>query len=307
MTDILLAVRNGEAYLPALLESVLTQSESDIRLLCRDDGSADASRAVLSAAAAEDGRIAVIGGAPAGSAAGNFFALLRESRAEYAAFCDQDDVWHHDKLEKSLRAMHEAEERFGRDTPILVHTDLRVTDAAGHVTAESMMALQNLCPERDSLARLLCQSLVTGCTVLINAPLRRLCLSALPERCLMHDWWLSLLAAAFGHIVYLDEAAIDYRQHGDNAVGVKKVHSAEYVLNRLRRPAAVKKAVTDTYAQSAELLRLFGERMDAEPRALVAGYAGLPALGKLRRIRTAKKLGTLKCGVLRRAGQLLFL
>ena len=43
-------------------------------------------------------------------------------------FCDQDDVWYHDKVEKTFRKMIELEEEFGKTTPCLVHTDLTVVD-----------------------------------------------------------------------------------------------------------------------------------------------------------------------------------
>lgn len=43
-------------------------------------------------------------------------------------FCDQDDVWHPDKVEKTMRALLEAEDEAGTDTPVLVFTDLTPVD-----------------------------------------------------------------------------------------------------------------------------------------------------------------------------------
>lgn len=306
MTDILLAVYNGERYLPALSQSLRSQSCGDFRVLCRDDGSRDNSPALLARLEREDKRFRIIYGSPSGSASGCFFALLRSSDAPYTMFCDHDDVWHADKLEKTLRAMKEAEAKYGADTPLLVHSDLRVVDAVLREIAPSMMDYQQLCPSEDSLPRLLCQSLVSGCTVMINAPLRRLINEHPGESCLMYDWWISLAAAAFGKIIYLPEATVDYRQHGSNQVGAQNSRSAAYILQKLRSGSA-KKALTGTYAQAAAFSAAFGDLLPKAQAALFRDYAALPEKSKLQRIKSVRRMGTLKCGTLRRLGQYWFI
>lgn len=306
MIDILLAAYNGERYLPALSRSLRSQSFADFTVLCRDDGSRDATPSLLAALEREDKRFRLIYGRPTGSASGCFFALLRSSDAPYTMFCDQDDVWHEDKVEKTLQTMREAESRYGADTPILVHTDLRVVDAVLRELSPSMMALQQLSPENASLPRLLCHSLVSGCTVMINAPLRRLLLSRLPADCLMYDWWMSLAAAAFGRIVYLPEATIDYRQHKGNQVGAKDVRSPAYVLEKLRGGSAAQ-SLQGTYRQAAAFAACFGDILPRQSAELLRSYAALPQMNKLQRIQTVRRLGTLKCGTLRRLGQYWFL
>lgn len=306
MIDILLAAYNGERYLPALARSLRSQSFGDFTVLCRDDGSRDATAAQLAALEREDKRFRLVYGSPSGSASGCFFALLRSSDAPYTMFCDQDDVWHTDKVEKTLAAMQAAEKKYGADTPLLVHTDLRVVDAVLREISPSMMALQQLFPGDDSLPRLLCQSLVSGCTVMINAPLRRLVAGHLPESCLMYDWWLSLAAAAFGRIVYLDEATIDYRQHAGNQVGAKDIRSLAAVSEKLRSGSA-RKSLYGTYAQAAAFAAAFEGILPRQKAELIRDYAAVPEQGKLGRIQTVRRLRTLKCGTLRRLGQYWFI
>jgi hypothetical protein len=65
---------------------------------------------------------------------------------------------------------------------------------------------------------MLVQNLVTGCTVLGNHSLLLQGLP-IPEEALMHDFWLGLVAAAFGLLVPLDETTVGYRQHEQNANG----------------------------------------------------------------------------------------
>jgi cellulose synthase/poly-beta-1,6-N-acetylglucosamine synthase-like glycosyltransferase len=45
--DVILAVWNGQDYLPAMLDSLLSQTTSDFNVLVRDDGSTDGSLEIL--------------------------------------------------------------------------------------------------------------------------------------------------------------------------------------------------------------------------------------------------------------------
>lgn len=79
MITILLACYNGKEYLPAQLDSILTQNtQAAFSVLIRDDGSTDGSWEVLEDYAGRyPERITLLPKTqPTGSAKGNFFALL---------------------------------------------------------------------------------------------------------------------------------------------------------------------------------------------------------------------------------------
>ena len=122
---VLLTAYNGAAYLPAQLSSLCAQVVSFTAIL-RDDGSADDTPALLAAQCHQDARfrLSSTSGVHLG-AVGGFFALMREAADSGApvALCDQDDIWHPDKLTRLQAALSDAEARFGADTPILVHSD----------------------------------------------------------------------------------------------------------------------------------------------------------------------------------------
>lgn len=128
---VLLTAYNGAAYLPAQLSSLCAQVVSFTAIL-RDDGSADDTPALLAAQCHQDARfrLSPTSGVHLG-AVGGFFALMREAADSGApvALCDQDDIWHPDKLTRLHAALSDAEARFGADTPILVHSDARIVDA----------------------------------------------------------------------------------------------------------------------------------------------------------------------------------
>lgn len=104
---VILATFNGEKWLGQQLASLCTQSYDDWHLYVRDDGSSDATLEVLKKARVPEGKWTVLDprGGPTGSAAANFFtALCALDLADfgYVAFCDQDDIWAPDKLERAV-------------------------------------------------------------------------------------------------------------------------------------------------------------------------------------------------------------
>ena len=304
---ILLAAYQGAAFLPAQLDSLLLQTYPDLEIVVSDDGSTDGSAEILGEyAAAHPEKIRYYrSGRRFGSSQAHFLHLLRRfGDAPYLMFCDQDDVWHRDKAARTLEALRA--QCPDPSVPALIHTDLRVVDRDLRQISPSFLHLSGLDGEALSLPRLLTQNVVTGCTVLINRALSELFRAAPePENILMHDWYLALLAAACGKIFFLDEATMDYRQHGANVVGAKNVRSPGYVFRKLLQSGA-RKAFLDTTAQAASLLAAFSPAMPEANREILRQYSRLPACSKWRRMQIYRRFGFWKQGLPRRAGQILF-
>ncbi len=230
---VLLPVYNGARFLAEQLDSILAQTAADLLILCRDDGSSDDSAAILDRYADQHPRQVRVLRDDLGNlgARANFSKLMQAAVGldvspantagpTYFALSDQDDVWHADKLARLLPAMHRLERGDAR-VPALVHGDLRVVDENGGVIAPSMAAFQGLRPDRDSFAAQLISNTVTGCTALMNRALLERS-TPVPPQSIMHDWWISLVASAFGRRAYLGEALLDYRQHANNTIGAKE-------------------------------------------------------------------------------------
>jgi glycosyltransferase involved in cell wall biosynthesis len=305
--EILLATHDGERFLGAQVESVLRQTSTDWSLIIRDDCSRDGTVDIARRyAAAHPDRIRVDERAtPSGSAKASFLELLADSTAPYVMFCDQDDVWLDDKVEVTLAAMQDLERRHGAQTPLLVHTDLTVTDADLAVTAPSMAAAQQLAVHDTRLPRVLTQNVVTGCTVMANRALVDLVRPPF-DAVAMHDWWLATIATALGAVGYVDRPTVLYRQHGDNTVGARPSRSLRYRLDRLLDKEGVTASLAASYAQAAAFGAAFGERLTPEQARLVAEFASIPRLGKLARLRVIRRFGFWKNTAARRLGQVLY-
>ncbi len=238
MLSVALCTYHGEKYIGAQLNSLALQSLLPDELVAADDSRDLETRKLLEGFAEQASfpvRILPAASAPRGIVR-NFSLAVEQCEGDYIALCDQDDIWMSHKLAVSMECMKGMERRLGKETPILIHSDLMTVDGEGHPLSSSMMKSQGIANEEDmaeALKVLLVQNYVTGCTVLMNQSLKQLA-CPFPDKIVMHDWWLALLAASCGYIGYVAEPTIGYRQHGDNNVGAKRYFSLQSVCKAFR-------------------------------------------------------------------------
>ena len=300
---ILLASCNGEKFIAEQIESLLKQTETGWELFVHDDGSTDRTPEILRRFEARvPDRIHVLDGPPCGGAKDNFLWMMRDVRAPYVMFCDQDDVWLPEKVELTLGEMKRLEVKHGGEKPLLVFTDLRVTDERLNPIAERLSAYQKLDSGRIKPQELMIQNVVTGCTVMLNRALAALAIR--PESTagiIMHDWWCALIGASFGAVSYVDRALVLYRQHGGNSVGTKNLNSPRYLTARIRRPADIKKSLLATQRQATLLAETF-----PAADAVFREYGQLSGRRKGERLWFYTKNGIQKSGWQRNLGLLIW-
>ncbi len=98
---------NCAGFIGETIESVLAQSYRNWELLITDDCSTDGSREIISEYVRKDSRIRLLcldKNSGAGVARNN---SIREAKGRFIAFCDSDDRWYPEKLEKQLSFMAE--------------------------------------------------------------------------------------------------------------------------------------------------------------------------------------------------------
>ncbi len=256
MICILLSTYNGHRFLAEQVESIRRQSYSKWRLLIRDDGSSDGTLELLHNIVAEDPRIQFLGKQENLGAAASYLQLMSEARlSDYYAFCDQDDVWDEDKLERGVNSLAD----FG-NRPAMYCARLRLVDEK-----LNPLGLSRPPTVGPSYANALLQNIATGCTLMLNRAAFQLIKSKLPasNRVVMHDWWCYLVVAAFGMVVYDSHPTISYRQHEANTVG--EFQGLSYWLNRFQRH---RKSCQNNPLphQLAEFQRLWGETLKLEKR-----------------------------------------
>lgn len=199
--------------------------------------------------------------------------------------CDQDDVWNPDKIEITFHEMKRMEKLHGPETPILVHTDLRVVDSNLNGINPSLKKMLDVDYSRTQLHHLLSQNILTGCTAMLNRPLCDL-INEEPKYCVIHDWWIMLVASCFGFISSLDVQTIQYRQHNNNSIGAADVKSLKYRIHKMLRSDEIRAAIGRTYPQAQCLLDTYSDKLTKEQIELIKKYVAIPDQPKIQRIRT---------------------
>lgn len=106
LVSILVPVYNAAAFLEETVLSVLAQSHGEWELLLIDDGSTDATGALLRSLSQIDPRIRIFRQANSGTQAARNLGL-EHARGEWIALLDHDDIWLPRKLERQLEVARE--------------------------------------------------------------------------------------------------------------------------------------------------------------------------------------------------------
>ena len=212
---IFMCTYNGERFLEAQLDSLYAQSCKQWTLYVSDDGSTDATLEIINSYQYKWGKEKIqyrVG--PQKGFAQNFLSLACDPsiKADYYAFCDQDDVWLPEKL--SVAIEHIAFE----SSP----GELYVYSGRTTYTDENLkpIGFSPLFVFPRTFRNALIQSIAGGNTMVFNQSTKTLLEKVGMVPTPSHDWWLYQLVTGAGGIMYYDpKPYILYRQHDSSLVG----------------------------------------------------------------------------------------
>jgi rhamnosyltransferase len=227
---VLLATYNGAHWIRSQIESILRQEEVDVAIVARDDRSSDSTSVEICALATRDSRIvSSCATEPSGSAARNFFSLIRSESGknfDFVAFADQDDVWNEDKLRRACCAL-QGTAYSGYSSAVL----------AEWPNGKAIVLRQR---DKQTVSDFLFEGAGQGCTFVISRAfyerLRSFAIenSNLVDSVHYHDWAVYALARSWGLRWKFDPIpTIHYRQHGGNDTGART--DIKGITTRLRR------------------------------------------------------------------------
>lgn len=227
--SIALATYNGEPFLMEQLESLAQQTLLPAELVVSDDGSTDKTIEIVRefAAHAPFDVVVLEHGARLNYRL-NFRRAAKHCSGDLIAFCDQDDVWVPNKLERMVRV-------FSGSKVQLAYHNAVVSGPEGtrllHLAEEEEAALrvQPMAPFKSP----------NGLLVLFRSDLRRfddLWDNSIDQNegdaVLAHDQWYFFIARALGEVRFIDEPLVLYRQHAGNTLGVVTKASLRDRLSR---------------------------------------------------------------------------
>ena len=148
---------------------------------------------------------------------------------------------------------------------------------------------------------------ITGCTMMINRELAKKCLP-IPNECIMHDWWIALIASAFGKIDYISESTIKYRQHSFNDTGAKKYNYRNiYIkaLNLLFGDELYIKHLRKNIKQAESFLDSYKNDLDKDTISMLEDFLNIENKSFFEKRKFLLKYKLLKYGMVRNIGLLL--
>ncbi|GAB3616024.1 hypothetical protein GCM10027416_05810 [Okibacterium endophyticum] len=261
IVSVALCTFNGAGYLGEQLRSILNQTTPPDEIVISDDGSTDATLdivgEVLGAARVHH---RVLRNTTSLGVTGNFERAIRETRGDVIVLCDQDDVWHPDRIERALAEFTD------RPDLALLFADARMVDAAGTPLGYRLFDALEISEDDRRLLHggrgfevLLRRNLATGATVAFRRALLDVALPFPAEW--VHDEWLAILAAATMRVDMLDEPLVDYRQHGRNEIGMREPSLRQKIGRVLQHRGSRNRDIAARTGALVEKLASLGDRV----------------------------------------------
>ncbi|MFZ0888804.1 MAG: glycosyltransferase [Candidatus Binataceae bacterium] len=234
-------VFNGERTIRAAIDSVLAQEFDGQEAIVVDDGSTDATPAIL---AGYGDRIRVLTQPNRGVAAARN-AGVRASRGEYLAFLDSDDQWLPGRLARTFAALAAA------PSAVMAFADVLASDGQGKLSVVRTGPAPSMKDLLTALTRMQCG------TWLVRRTAFERCGGFAEEfkGCGGEDSWMLLLLREQGEFVYVDEPLLRYSTAAWSVIGAKYDYARAPLLRMLRerygrRSKALRIDVSRCYASS---------------------------------------------------------
>ena len=264
---VLMSTYNGEKFLREQIDSLLAQTYP-VEIYVRDDGSTDSTQSILDEYRKNKCLEWYTGEnlKPAKS----FWNLVQTApQADYYAFCDQDDVWFPDKIERAIKRLMQEEDQ---NQPLLYCSNVTVTDA--DLKPASKGPDGKVDKVNTDFAHSLIYSLAPGCTMVFNAPARTEMIKydMNKEFEIIHDWLTHKITAMLGTVIYDSKPSMLYRQHGNNVIGAQN-GGIRTLISGVKRLMTTSAGIRSGNAQS--ILNIYEKQLNTkniELLYMVANY-----------------------------------
>jgi glycosyltransferase involved in cell wall biosynthesis len=217
--SIAMATYNGERYLEEQLISLAAQTVLPFELVVCDDGSVDSTLSILQRFKREAPfPVRIMKNSKRLGYQDNFLRCASLCEGDLIAFCDQDDVWLENKLERVL-------------TEFDVRPDIMLVVHSAEVVDHQLQPIGYQQPRiSHAVLRQKLQNppwwVPPGFSMIFRAELIRDIPwwdrphdYHAPQNSLAHDKWIYFLANAVGATRYITDVLALYRQHGQNTCG----------------------------------------------------------------------------------------
>lgn len=255
--SVALCTHNGARFIGEQIRSICLQTLLPDEIVISDDASTDdsitlAKRALQDCLRSRPGiaiKLRILQNDSPLRVTKNFEAAVAACQGKFIALCDQDDVWHPQRLARMLGEFDR------RPDVALLHSNARLVGANLEGLGQSLFEALEV--KSSELKRIheghafdvfLRRNLATGATTIFRRDLLRAALPFPTEW--VHDEWLAIIASATGGVDVVEEMLIDYRQHGGNQIGARR----ETFMEKIQKAFAARGDTHLKRAVKAEIL-----------------------------------------------------
>jgi rhamnosyltransferase len=211
---VLMATYNGEKWLESQLQSILKQKNVKIKLAIQDDNSEDDTQKIIKKFQKKNKIDLKINKKNQRSASLNFLNLIikTNTKSDYYAFSDQDDIWYSNKLSRGIKKLDENKcEAYSSNVSIISNKKKLLMNKSSNQKKYDFIFEG-----------------VPGCTIVltknsflqIKKKLIKLNSTEL-KKISMHDSFIYFYLRSRKVAWYIDKYSyINYRQHENNVVGL---------------------------------------------------------------------------------------
>lgn len=274
--SVALCTYNGAAFLEQQLATIAQQTRLPMDLVVGDDGSSDATIAIVERFTRQAPFAVRLVRHPAHMGyRANFMATAAACAGDIVFFSDQDDIWCDTKIARMMQCF--------ADHPdvLLAYHDAMLVDAQGQGTGR----LFDAAAQRALLAQtpLAPWHYTLGFTqafrreLLAYQPLWPASRDHMSDAVMAHDQWFIFLAAALGRVAFVEEPLVLHRQHGANTYGVRAVSRWQRLRSRFSHDAEWDRLAALAAERRAQVLEgiASGPAASARLTAIAAGYRRL--------------------------------
>lgn len=214
LVSVIMPTFNASSFLADSIDSILGQTHKNLELLITDDCSTDGTREILKQYAAKDSRVKVefLKDNSGPGVARN--RSIERAQGRYIAFCDCDDRWFPEKLEKQIKHMT-------KHDCALCSTSYLLCDENGKVTGI------NISPEILTLREMKCDNKI-GCLTAMYDIQRlghKFFMPAIRKR---QDWALFLNIIKECQVCYCLTEPLAYYRQRSGSVSSQKLSLVKY-------------------------------------------------------------------------------
>lgn len=210
LVSVAMASYNGEKYIGEQLDSIISQTYTNIEIVIVDDGSADNTVNIIKDYQTRYSFIFLFINEQNKGVTKTFERAAIESKGTFIAFCDQDDIWVTDKIETLVKEIGEHD---------AIYANSQLVDAAGNSLGRDFSAIMKMQSYYSGTPFLLSNT-VPGHAVLAKAAFLKKIIPFPAE--LFFDVWIAYNAGGNNGIKFINKVLVKYRQHESNTVGTGK-------------------------------------------------------------------------------------